>query len=68
MAAQGSANLNDQLDVALEDSDLLAEVELTTSLIIAATESDDDLSQDEVDAVLGVVTIPAQPRRETTSA
>ncbi len=33
--------MHDQFDVSLEDSDLLGEVELTTNLIIAASESDD---------------------------
>jgi hypothetical protein len=48
----------DQFDVSLEDSDLLVEVELTTNLIIAASESDDHLTDAEIDEVLGVV-----PRR-----
>jgi hypothetical protein len=46
--------MQDQFDVTLEDGDLLAEVELTTNLIIAATESDDHLSADEIDRILGV--------------
>ena len=46
--------MDDQLDVPLEDSELLAEVELTTNLIIAATESDCRLPQDEVDRLLGL--------------
>ncbi len=53
--------VRDQFDVTLEDSDLLGEVELTTNLIIAASESDEHLSADEIDEILGVV--PA-PRRE----
>ncbi len=44
----------DQFDVTLEDVDLLGEVELTTNLIIAASESDGHLSAAEIDAVLGV--------------
>ena len=51
--------VHDQFDVTLEDSDLLGEVELTTNLIIAASESDGDLSQQEIDAILGVV--PTKP-------
>ena len=47
--------MHDQFDVTLEDSDLLGEVELTTNLIIAASESDTTLPQDEVDRLLGVV-------------
>ncbi|WP_208544313.1 hypothetical protein [Nocardioides seonyuensis] len=45
----------------LEDGDLLGEVELTTTLIIAATESEDHLSQEEIDKLLGVTPKP-KPR------
>lgn len=47
--------MHDQFDVTLEDDDLLDEVELTTSLIIAASESDEPLSQARIDELLGVV-------------
>ena len=47
--------MDDQLKVPLEDSELLAEVELTTNLIIAASESPTPLPQDEVDRLLGLV-------------
>ena len=47
--------MDDQLNVPLEDSELLAEVELTPTLIIAASESDTPLPQDVVDRLLGVV-------------
>ena len=50
--------MHDQFDVTLEDGDLLSEVELTTTLIIAASESDEHLSREEIDRLLGVV-----PRR-----
>ncbi len=46
--------MTDQFDVTLEDGDLMVEVELTTNLIIAATASDERLSQDEIDRILGV--------------
>lgn len=46
--------MQDQFDVTLEDSDLLGEVELTTNLIIAASEAPGDLSVAEIDAILGV--------------
>ena len=46
--------MQDQFDITLEDSDLLGEVELTTDLIIAATESDLPLSTDEIDRLLGI--------------
>ncbi|WP_436697933.1 hypothetical protein [Nocardioides sp. BYT-33-1] len=44
----------DQFDVTLEDGELLTEVELTTNLIIAASASDDRLSVEEIDRILGV--------------
>ncbi len=46
--------MHDQFDVSLEDADLLGEVELTTNLIIAASERDEHLSDSEIDEVLGV--------------
>ncbi len=54
--------MHDQFDVTLEDGDLLGEVELTTTLIIAATEADEHLSQDTIDQLLGVSPSP-RPRR-----
>jgi hypothetical protein len=54
----------DQFDVTLEDVDLLGEVELTTNLIIAASEADEHLSAEEIDHILGVEPQPPQPRRE----
>ena len=53
-----SDEVHDQFDVSLEDSDLLGEVELTTNLIIAASESDEHLSEAEIDQILGVVPDP----------
>ena len=50
----GAPTVHDQFDVTLEDADLLGEVELTTNLIIAASESDEHLSADEIDRILGV--------------
>jgi len=46
--------VHDQFDVTLEDSDLLGEVELTTNLIIAASEADERLTDEEIDRILGV--------------
>ncbi|NUR07045.1 MAG: hypothetical protein HOQ45_08550 [Nocardioidaceae bacterium] len=46
--------MDDQLNVPLEDAELLAEVELTTNLIIAASESDRTLSQAAIDRLLGL--------------
>ena len=55
--------VHDQFDVTLEDVDLLGEVELTTNLIIAASESDDHLSDAEIDSILGVAPEAPAPRR-----
>ena len=52
--------MHDQFDVTLEDADLLGEVELTTNLIIAASEADDHLPDDQIDQILGVVPDPRQ--------
>ena len=46
--------MHDQFDVTLEDADLLGEVELTTNLIIAASESEEHLTTAEIDRILGV--------------
>ena len=54
----GEARVHDQFDVTLEDSDLLGEVELTTNLIIAASESDARLTGSEIDQILGVAAAP----------
>ena len=58
--------MHDQFDVTLEDGDLLGEVELTTTLIIAASESEEHLSQEEIDRLLGVT--PRKPLRGLTPA
>jgi hypothetical protein len=55
-----SDEVHDQFDVTLEDSDLLGEVELTTNLIIAASESDEHLTEAQIDQILGVVPEPRQ--------
>lgn len=44
----------DPLDVSLEDTELLNEVDLLTNMLIAALDSDGPLSQDQIDRVLGV--------------
>ena len=55
--------MHDQFDVTLEDADLLGEVELTTNLIIAASETDDHLTTAEIDA-----DPRRRPHRELTPA
>ena len=44
----------DPLDVELEDSELLAEVDLTTTLIAAANQSEGPLPAAEIDRLLGL--------------
>ncbi len=46
--------MNEQFDASLVDPELMGEVELTTNLIVAASETDEHLSQAEIDAILGV--------------
>jgi hypothetical protein len=55
--------MNDKLDVSLVDTVLLAELELTTNLIIAASQSERHLSQVEIDALLGVPSARTIPRQ-----
>ena len=57
----GGVGVQDQFDVSLEDGDLLGEVELTTNLIIAASESEEHLSAAEIDDILGVADAPIPP-------
>ena len=49
--------MSDQFDVSLEDDELMREVELTANLIVAASQSDDRLSTEEIDRILGVTPI-----------
>ena len=51
---EGGSGVHDQFDVTLEDADLLGEVELTTNLIIAASEADEHLTTAEIDRILGL--------------
>ena len=46
--------VDDVLDVGLHDSDVLDEIEMTTDLIIAASESEVRLPQQRIDEILGV--------------
>ena len=54
IASVSGGTVHDQFDVSLEDADLLGEVELTTNLIIAASEADGHLTQEQIDQILGV--------------
>ena len=44
--------MNDQLDVTVQDTEVLAEIEMMTNLIIATTESDAPLTQVRIDEIL----------------
>ncbi|MBA2559148.1 MAG: hypothetical protein H0V07_04550 [Propionibacteriales bacterium] len=55
--------MNDGLDVAVHDTDVLAEIEMMTNLIIATSESDAPLSQRVIDEILGVVAAIPRPRQ-----
>jgi len=44
----------DPLEVSLEDTELLAEVNMLTDLIVAATHAEDDLDQEEIDEILDI--------------
>ena len=54
----------DGLDVPLEDVALLEEVELISALMIAASENDEHLDQNEIDELLGLsgAAMPEQQR------
>jgi hypothetical protein len=52
--------LDDEFDVTLAEAGLLSEVELTTNLIVAASEFERHLAGREIDQVLDVV--PQAPR------
>lgn len=51
----------DQFDFQLVDEALLDEVELVTTLMVAAGESDEPLPQPEIDRILGVTPVPRVP-------
>ncbi|UDY23148.1 hypothetical protein [Nocardioides sp. Kera G14] len=46
--------MTESFDSSLEDTELMHEVELTTNLIVAASETDEHLSQSEIDEILGL--------------
>jgi uncharacterized membrane protein YebE (DUF533 family) len=46
--------MTDSLDQPLHDSELMAEIELTSDLMIAAAQSDGPVEQEEIDALLQV--------------
>jgi hypothetical protein len=56
--SEGAVVSYDQFDINLVDEDLLAEVELVTTLMVATIESDEPLTEDQIDRLLGVVPEP----------
>ncbi len=58
-SSQGGVALDDRLDVQPHDADVLEEIELTSNLMIAASEAAGPLTQDMIDNILGV---PGQRR------
>ncbi|MCW2832636.1 MAG: hypothetical protein JWN68_589 [Nocardioides sp.] len=55
----GGVRVYDQFDVSLEDGDLLSEVELVTTLMIAASDYEGRLPVSKLDELLGLT--PAVP-------
>ena len=58
----------DQLDVPLEDATLLEEVELVSTLMIAAGDNEGHLDQDAIDRLLGVSHPAVPPQGDSTGA
>jgi hypothetical protein len=56
--------VDDHLDVPLEDATLMEEVELISTLMIAASEAEGDLDQAQIDQLLGVAGASPQDRSE----
>jgi len=46
--------VNDRLDVPMHDADVLDEIEMTSNLMIAASECEGPLAQDLIDRILGL--------------
>jgi hypothetical protein len=57
--------VNDQLDVSVHDTEILAEIEMMTNLIIATSESDGPLPQPRIDEILGVAPVIPHARQAT---
>jgi hypothetical protein len=55
--------VNDQLDVSVHDTEVLAEIEMMTNLIIATSEVDGPLDQVRIDEILGVTPVIPRARR-----
>lgn len=46
--------MNDMLDVQMHDTEVLDEIEMTSNLMIAASEADGPLPQQRIDDILGL--------------
>jgi hypothetical protein len=57
--------VNDQLDVSVHDTEVLAEIEMMTNLIIATSESEGPLPQLRIDEILGIAPLIPHARRAT---
>ncbi len=53
----------DAAEDGLRDADLQAEIELVADLVVAASASEAPLTPADIDRILGVVPVPAWPRR-----
>ena len=60
--------MSDHLDVPLEDAALLEEVELISTLMIAASGDDEHLDQERIDELLGLSGADGRGRPEGRSA
>ena len=54
LLGEGDSYVNDQLDITVQDTEVLAEIEMMTNLIIATSESEGPLPQGRIDEILGV--------------
>lgn len=48
------SSMSEPLDDRLRDQEALDEIEMTSNLIIAASEAKDPLTQEQIDAILGL--------------
>ncbi len=58
--------MDDHLDVPLEDPALMEEVELISTLMIAASEAEGDMEQSQIDELLGVPDPSSDEHGEST--
>lgn len=59
--------MHDGLDVPLEDSDIREEVELVSSLMVAAGTSEDSLTPEQIDELLGVPEAAEVPEQQSAT-